>query len=1560
MKKYKNIFGTATLLAALCILLGTQTAWAQEDPVTYQVTRAARTNNTFTFTMPSNNVETTVEYVNAGAVIRPANGATNGSDDIYYETFAEIFANNNAILAEGDKVTLLADETIGDITIYKSCTIDLNGHTLEHDVFGTALTVNANGKTVTITGASTGDPGGITSTDNRSTVIRVSKGTLIIDGGVFSSKNLLIDNTSGCNLTINGGSFTSDNADVISNSGSLTVHDGTFRGAGGINNSDTSSELTVTGGSITATGMNGNAILIWAGTFNLKGNPSFSATGTGYDAADIYLKTGMIINITGALTAPTTGETPVADPWTVISDNIHNAPTTSYTITFGFSAYCHTSMDAVADPADYFTYYNNTAGITTHLDRDGEAQFVIPNVSITTIGDKPRTLYYPRLALALDDAQNGELITMLAGEDFGTTGVTISKDVTLDLNGKTLTYTGNVSAITVSSGKIVTIKDTGTGQNPGISCTGSGNCIYNYKGMLTIKSGAFSSTYPSIYNEGLMYVEGGSFTSSSNNGTINNDGSLTVTGGTITGKNGIVSYGMNPDLTVTGGTITTTYENGCAIVIMDGTFNLSDNPTISATNEIGCAILIQKGTFNLKGNPTISTTGTGGYAADIYLGNNVIININGALTAPTTPWTVLSYNIEYPPVNTPATPYIFTSGFSANCLTSTNAVADPAAYFAYYNNTAGITTRLVNGTTVGRKEAQFLKYTALAEATMPEFFNGGQSGYSNRTPNLNEGNVWVGDILVAHTTASPADGISWQWYRVNSDGETAIEGETNAYIDISSGYSYSEYTLTAADVGYTIIAKATMAANAAGTGYPASAVTVASLATPAVEKKDNFGELDQFVVLNTDYIGVTIASAATGTEYMFIESSDAVLAEDDPRWSLATEGANVALTLNKYIAIENNVAVKKNMLPGKNYKLYYRLKETATTKHGNTSTTNDKPENEGNTSVATLPWDYRITTGGVTYELNHKADGMATETTTIATAFAVPAEGTGDHKRATFLAEIPADNAALVERIDVWSVLGYNVTGATVGNDVFTNAVSVNYSGYDTDSYLGNIGNAVAYYGYIQAENQAIYNWLKGGTTQLICTEEGYAIKTMNNGYYALCNAQGAYIMADKGKSVEQSGMTDILDAEGMTGGSVTFYDKAGVALPAGEDLFDGKFMAAEGQKVVVNVTLPKGFEFKTGADNKKINITYGNPATTESKDLVEDETTHVWYTEFTMPSKNVTVSFKEEEPIQGKAIVVEIVLPTDGSGTVGFVGSVPSTVRVLDELTFTLTPTAPVNAGDSGYELTSLGLTPAAGATATIKDATTEEVVTLPYEKPVKVTLKIAADIEGSNLSFQPVFIKSYESIAFGEGKTTYCYDKGMMLRTPNENLKFYTVTGFETTETATTATLTEITSKTIPANMPIIVENNTGQTNFNMTVVEGESSNAAFAIGCKNGDAVVTADSHFKGTAEAMATTNTDTYGPWNMAENTKYYGFNGSDFVWIKEAGDVAARKCWIEINVAHAPARIVIDWGNGTMTGISDIADDAENDDWYDLNGRKLQGMPTEKGVYINNGKKVVIK
>ena len=37
-----------------------------------------------------------------------------------------------------------------------------------------------------------------------------------------------------------------------------------------------------------------------------------------------------------------------------------------------------------------------------------------------------------------------------------------------------------------------------------------------------------------------------------------------------------------------------------------------------------------------------------------------------------------------------------------------------------------------------------------------------------------------------------------------------------------------------------------------------------------------------------------------------------------------------------------------------------------------------------------------------------------------------------------------------------------------------------------------------------------------------------------------------------------------------------------------------------------------------------------------------------------------------------------------------------------------------------------------------------------------------------------------------------------------------------------------------------------------------------------------------------------------------------------------------------------------------------ADFAKNANWYDLSGRPLNGKPTKAGVYVKNGKRVVIK
>ena len=61
-------------------------------------------------------------------------------------------------------------------------------------------------------------------------------------------------------------------------------------------------------------------------------------------------------------------------------------------------------------------------------------------------------------------------------------------------------------------------------------------------------------------------------------------------------------------------------------------------------------------------------------------------------------------------------------------------------------------------------------------------------------------------------------------------------------------------------------------------------------------------------------------------------------------------------------------------------------------------------------------------------------------------------------------------------------------------------------------------------------------------------------------------------------------------------------------------------------------------------------------------------------------------------------------------------------------------------------------------------------------------------------------------------------------------------------------------------------------------------------------------------------------------------------------------------------AFAPTIFVEDI-DGSVTAINAAKTDAETingEGWYNLNGVKLEGVPTEKGIYIKNGKKVVIK
>lgn len=922
-----------------------------------------------------------------------------------------------------------------------------------------------------------------------------------------------------------------------------------------------------------------------------------------------------------------------------------------------------------------------------------------------------------------------------------------------------------------------------------------------------------------------------------------------------------------------------------------------------------------EGTLTLSGTPTFTSC-----TIAFELAEDKVITIGAALTAPAS-----AYLVE---INNPLS-YKITSGWGDKMANDPNLI-NPQYYFA--SIAAGVTTRLTDD------EAEFVTYVALdanVAATVPVITNGGQDDDGTCTASLDEGNVWIGDVLAATTTATP--GITWQWYRSDGTTETAIDGANAA-----------TYTVAVDDFGKALIAKATQAAGAAGTGSPAADVTVASAATPAVVKKDNFGTLTAATITtDTDgkvnYVSVTITNASTGVQYIVV--ADGVV-PTETHWALATTPtADGSLTLNQFVNVESETATLVPMKPSTSYKLYYRLIETADTKHGTTATTNGKPVNEANVAITTRAFDYLVTTQGVTYELSHDATtGRALAAGTTATVKAIPAEGTGDHKTATILATIPADNTELVAGIDVWKALGYGVTD---GN-VFSSAIPVTALTATTiDAIdLSAIGSSAANYGYLKVDDAGVKTLLASGTLQTTCTEEGYQVRLKNNGYYTL------YELAEKDKTITD-GMTAILTLPGMTGGAVVLNDKAGTALPAGTGDDADKFMAAASQKVVVEVTLPTGFEFVSD-DAKVLDVTYGS--TTENITLADPENTGIWSAEFTMPSVATTVSFKVADAIQSKTLESFTTPESPTGGTVvpsDLNPAPPAPTRVFSELSYLITPIATNGTeGSLGYELTSLSLTDGNEAaytpTFTIKDATTGEAVTLPYEGAVTVSFQVPATA-ATTMTFTPIFTQTYKAFAFAAGKNTYFFDEGVKLRTANDDLKLYTVTAIS----GTSVTVGEITSKTVPASTPFIVDNATDGTIFDMYTATTDEKNAAYTTGM-----AVTPAAQFKGTAEDKTTASAGN-GPWNMADGTKYYGFNGDDFVWIMTAGDVAAHRCWIEIS-STAGARLAINWPDGSTTGIGSLYADDGDGDWYDLSGRKLQARPTQKGVYIKNGQKQVVK
>ncbi|MBO4397720.1 MAG: hypothetical protein J5805_04200, partial [Bacteroidaceae bacterium] len=225
----------------------------------------------------------------------------------------------------------------------------------------------------------------------------------------------------------------------------------------------------------------------------------------------------------------------------------------------------------------------------------------------------------------------------------------------------------------------------------------------------------------------------------------------------------------------------------------------------------------------------------------------------------------------------------------------------------------------------------------------------------------------------------------------------------------------------------------------------------------------------------------------------------------------------------------------------------------------------------------------------------------------------------------------------------------------------------------------------------------------------------------------------------------------------------------------------------------------------------------------------------------------------------------------------------------------------------------------------------------------------------------------------------------------TGNEGGTFYQFVGIEKDGNDWVATMKETgddanNAGALTANTPYLFLPT--ETSITFTIPNtGVSLCTAGGGNCKMADAG--SNWTFKGTYSYVKWTtdsSDDGYSAEHAAEIGRAYGFAGvektdievGDFVKVAEGAKVRPMSCYLlwsnTSNNARAltrgattdelPKRIVVKLvDNGTVTNIGTLdttTGEVSLDEWYTLDGVKLNEKPTMKGLYINNGHKVVIE
>ena len=564
---------------------------------------------------------------------------------------------------DGDTITIVDDHALSSTPVIEST----YGYTTLVLIEGKSVTIDFAGHTVTaVTGSADLYTAGIA--DTLISVIFAGKGASLTlkdsvgNGGIYVKHNAeggkvysMIYN-SASNLVIENGTYT---VEETITAGSLIYADKTHTTAvkgGQFTLGNASADASSTKPWIFNTeGKNKSFVEVTGGTFNqdilmnygtakdcevqiprtlaLKNNGD--GTWTIEDAA-AYVGDGEYNNGYATLVEAIAAGNKV----TLVADNAEDVELTkSITLDLNGNAYTGTvtltALDVTLAAAEGLNVITN---IVDHkVVYEGGVHKVVEKVYVAEVnGEK-----FESIQEAIEAANDGDTVTVIADHELVCDVdplITVSgKDITIDLNGKTITANAAAAQQAVrvvfetgADAKLTMIDSVGTGS---VIANGEGILYYMFrnKGETNIKSGSYELTG---YNGGAMFysqnsnmlVEGGNFKQVTSGWMFNTVGNgagnvITVTGGTFNRYFiGGAAYNENPYGEVKVPYIYTLSDNG------DGTWTIKDAVCYNADTEFGYASLTEAVAEAATGETIVLLADT---AEDITItGKTIALDLN--------------------------------------------------------------------------------------------------------------------------------------------------------------------------------------------------------------------------------------------------------------------------------------------------------------------------------------------------------------------------------------------------------------------------------------------------------------------------------------------------------------------------------------------------------------------------------------------------------------------------------------------------------------------------------------------------------------------------------------------------------------------------------------------------------------------------------------------------------------------------------------------------------------------------------------------------------------------